>query len=91
MKTTKINLSNSQGQDIILYLEPWAEELLVKENELVTITMSCSSDEVLEVQAIAKGIVIHGSIHSIVRVYRNNLQIWESYNYISPEDFLRQT
>jgi hypothetical protein len=89
MKITTFNISNSQGRDLVLYFEPWAEELLVKENESISISMSCSTDEVLEVEVIAKGIVIYGSLHSIVRVYRNNVQIWESYNYISPDEFLR--
>jgi hypothetical protein len=79
---TRIHLTNYYSHDVTLYLEPWAEELQFGQKKTFAITMACSSDDVLGIQICEEGFVVIGSIYSIVRVFKDDLQIWESYSYI---------
>jgi hypothetical protein len=79
MATTKIRLMNSRAVSQTLFLEPWAEEIILDAGDAILIKQEANDGDPIEIDAVDKGFVLHGHIFSQLRVYRQDQLIWQSY------------
>ena len=79
MATTSIRLTNARAASLILFLEPWAEELVIEADDSLLIEQDAVDDGRIELNVVGQGYVLHGNVHVKMRIYRRGELIWESY------------
>jgi hypothetical protein len=80
MNTTDIRLTNSRADSLTLYLEPWAEELVLDAGDSVLVKQDEVDDGRIELDLVDDGYVLHGNMFAKLRIYRRDELIWESYD-----------
>jgi hypothetical protein len=79
MTTTNIRLTNSLATSLTLFLEPWAEEIVLDAGDSVLVEQDAANDGRIELDVVDEGYVLHGNMYATLRVFRENELIWESY------------
>jgi hypothetical protein len=79
MNANNIKLTNSRSDSVTLFLEPWAEELVLTASDSITIIQDPVEDGRLELELVDEGYVFYGNMFVKLRIYRNGELIWESY------------
>ena len=80
MSTTDIRLTNSRTMSFTLFLEPWAEEIVLDAGTSVLVKQDATNDGRIELDVVDQGYVLHGNMYAKLRVFRDNELIWESYD-----------
>ena len=80
MEKSSIKLTNSTSNSLVLFIEPWAEEILIDANQTISILQHYTEDARLEFEYIKEGMIFYGNISSKVIIYSNEKVIWESYS-----------
>lgn len=79
MTTTDIRLTNSQSEPLTLFLEPWAEEILLDAKGSILVRQDTVKDGRIELEIVEEGYVLYGNMFTPLRIYRDEELIWESY------------
>lgn len=78
-KRSSIELSNCSDQPRQIIIEPWADELILHPKERWLIVCESPESEPLPIDFYDDSFVVFGLKQSIVRIFRNGEQIWESF------------
>jgi hypothetical protein len=79
MTTTDIRLTNSRAASLTLFLEPWAEEIILNVGDSILVKQDAVDDGRIELDVVDEGYVLHGNMYAKLRIYRGDEMIWESY------------
>lgn len=74
---TVLRLTNRWGRPVKLFIEPWAEEILLAENDSIQVT----HDHVVELETHEDGYTLFGDHSTKLSIYRGTELIWESYGH----------
>jgi hypothetical protein len=80
MTTTDIRLTNSLAEPRTLFLEPWAEEIVLDASASILVKQDTVEDRRIELEIIDEGYILYGNILTKLRIYRDDELIWESYD-----------
>ncbi len=72
---TVLRLTNRWVRPVSLFIEPWAEEILLAENDSIQVT----HDHVVELETHEDGYTLFGDHSTKLSIYRGTELIWESY------------
>ena len=78
MSDKVLRLINSKSDDLVLYFEPWAEELIVGPGVTVVLRHATTNQWVPELELMDQGVTFHGYVSSKVIAEINDEIIWES-------------
>ena len=79
MTTTSIRFTNSRAVSLLVFLEPWAEELAIEPGDSLLITQDAVDDGRIHLDVVDEGYLLHGDVHSKLRIHRRGELLWESY------------
>ena len=79
MSDKTLRLINSKSDDVVLYLEPWAEELVVGPGVTVVLRQTSTNGWIPELELMDQGVTFHGYVSSKVIAEVNDEIVWESY------------
>jgi len=80
MATNDLRLTNSRTVPLTIFLEPWAEEIVLGVGDSLLISQATVHDGRLECDIVDAGYVLHGDVHAKLRIYRGSDVVWESYD-----------
>jgi hypothetical protein len=79
MTTVDIRLTNSLASSLTIFLEPWAEEIVLDIGDSILVKQEAVDDGRIELDVVDEGYVLHGNMFTKLRIYRRDELIWESY------------
>jgi hypothetical protein len=80
----QINLSNKSAKAKRLWIEPWAEELLLPGNTWWKLVFEAFEAAPIPIELQDELIVIYGLVNSTLRIYDGEQIVWESYALFNP-------
>lgn len=74
----ELDLSNRTDEPLRLWVEPWAEELVIPPGITWRVVCDAPRPEPIPVEVHREFIVVHGVTQSLVRIYLGQQLLWES-------------
>ena len=74
-----LELHNDDSCEMVITLEPWAEELTLLPGQTWSLRVDSANDTVPSITLFRGGIAVYGSPDQVLRVYEGETCVWESY------------